>query len=217
MEDGKLLEWIVKTVITFICSAATLGFVQNLINRNDRKKEKAEQREEKKQEKKDQELRELKERIEEVNDEREDVGKRRYEEHQRAIAELREENELARQESKEAVEELRQMLKSLAETVEKQADVTAKHQEIDNYRSELIVALVQDKLFFYADKYQRRGAITLDELAIMRDMYKPYHDKLGGNGRGKAGMELCESLPRITADEAKELDKEGKRYDKQSV
>lgn len=111
---------------------------------------------------------------------------------------------------KEDYETLRAMLKSIAETVEKQ-------QEIDGYQNDLILALTQSELFHRTAKYQRRGAITIDELAVIEDIYVPYHVKLGGNGRGKAGVEMCKTLPIISAEEAYLLDKEGKKYVKQIV
>ena len=133
----------------------------------------------------------LENRIEEVNEEREEVGKARYVEH------------------KEAIEEQRQILKELAEN-------NAEQSKIIQAQSESIVGMAQDRLVYLTKKYQSRNAITIDEQAILDAIYEPYHYKLKGNGRGKAGYEYCKSLPVIDNELAMKLDSENKRYDPDS-
>lgn len=136
----------------------------------------------------DDEIKEIKKRIEEVNNEREEVGFNRY------------------QDNKEAIEEIREILKTLVED-------KVEEKKIVEANSELLVGMAQDRLFYSTKKYQKRNAITLDELAILEEIYLPYHDKLKGNGRGKAGVEYCRKLPVITNELALKLDEEDKRYE----
>lgn len=115
--------------------------------------------------------------------EREDTGRKRYEKHA------------------EAIEELRNVMKELAKT-------TLEQKQVVTANSELLVGLAQDRLAFLTDRYIKRGVITLDELAILEEIYEPYHDKLGGNGRGKAGIEQCRRLPIVSEEIAIMKDKE---------
>ena len=102
----------------------------------------------------------------------------------------------------EAIEELRGVMTQLASTTKEQ-------QQIITANSKLLVGLAQDRLVFLTDKYLKRGVITLDELAILEEIYEPYHDKLNGNGRGKAGIEMCRKLPIVSDEIAIIKDKEG--------
>lgn len=126
---------------------------------------------------------ELEKMIEDGLQEREDTGRKRYEKHA------------------EAIEELRNVLKELAKT-------TLEQKQVVTANSELLVGLAQDRLAFLTDRYIKRGVITLDELAILEEIYEPYHDKLGGNGRGKAGIEQCRRLPIVSEEIAIMKDKE---------
>jgi thymidine kinase len=107
--------------------------------------------------------------IEDGLKEREIASKQRYEEHAQSI------------------EELRNVMKQLAEN-------SLEQKKIINANTELLLGLAQDRLVFLTDKYIARGNITLDELAVVEQIYEPYHNKLGGNGRGKAGVEKCREL-----------------------
>ena len=124
----------------------------------------------------------LKQYVEKGLTEREATGKTRYEEHQTSIKELRE------------------LLTQFATN-------TVEQKEIINANSALLVGLAQDRLVFLTDKYIKRGVITLDELAILEEIYEPYHEKLKGNGRGKAGIEMCRKLPIVSEEIAIMKDK----------
>jgi hypothetical protein len=126
---------------------------------------------------------ELKKMIVDGLQERDNTGKERYEE------------------NSEAIEELRKIMKELAKT-------TLEQKQVVTANSELLVGLAQDRLAFLTDRYIKRGVITLDELAILEEIYEPYHDKLGGNGRGKAGIEQCRRLPIVSEEIAIMKDKE---------
>lgn len=131
---------------------------------------------------KDTKIKELEAQIKSVNDERERVGKERFEI-----------NSKENDENSKAIEELRQAVLKMCKTQESQSQVAEAH-------SELLIGLAQDRLVHSTNKYIKRGMITLDELAVIEDIYAPYHDKLGGNGRGKAGVEKCRALP-VVAEE----------------
>lgn len=106
----------------------------------------------------------------------------------------------------EAIEELRKAILT-------QAESTAEVQKYAIAIGEVVVGLGQDKLIFLTGKYQKRNAITIKEKAILKSIYIPYHDKLGGNGYGKIGYDYCmEELDVISDEEAKVLDLAGKSY-----
>lgn len=123
----------------------------------------------------------LEEELRNEKDERERISNERYEE------------------CKEAMDELRKVMAQLAET-------PAQQQTVIDANSELLVALTQAQLVELTNKYQNRGAITLTEKAILTAIYKPYHDKLGGNGYGKMGYTYAMKLPEVTDEEAHKMD-----------
>lgn len=75
------------------------------------------------------------------------------------------------------------------------------------YVGDELMGLAHDRLVRLTDKYQIRGAITLKEKATLDAIYKPYHEGLHGNGDGQAGYEYCMTLPIVTEEQARELDK----------
>lgn len=100
----------------------------------------------------------------------------------------------------QSVQELKECIESLAKTTQEQ-------QRYMTCMGDILVGLVQDKIVDSTKKYQKRGAITLTEKSVLEALYVPYHEGLGGNGRGKAGYEFCQKLPIISDQEAYELDK----------
>ena len=76
-----------------------------------------------------------------------------------------------------------------------------------NYVGDELMGLAHDRLVRLTDKYQLRGAITLKEKATLDAIYKPYHEGLHGNGDGQTGYEYCMTLPVITEEQARELDR----------
>ena len=188
---------------------ALLKFIEYLIGHFSHKKERAEDREDDNVEKR------LKQHLTDVNaqwkidycdvnakaisnlanevreglQEREDMGRQRYEEH------------------KEAIEELRQAILS----------VTKNTEEINNlgrYMGKSLMALTHDKLIFLGKQYQKRGAITLAEKNNLKLLYEPYHNGLGGNSDGEGYYMYCMNLPVITDEEAVEMDKKLKDLEK---
>lgn len=180
---GETFIEILKIVISAL-SGGAVTFAIFMITRSDTAKEKIEKKNDQNEAEHEDLIKkyhELNEKIEEGLEERENTSLERY------------------IEQKEAIEELREIMKQLAKT-----DI--EHLKIIEANSELLVGLAQDRLVHLTKKYQHRGAITLDELAILEQIYDPYHNKLKGNGRGKAGVEYCQSLKVVSNEEALKLD-----------
>lgn len=183
----EFLKWLIALLI----SGGFFTFLQFLITRKDSK-------EDKKENEYKEDYKAINEKVEKGLEEREEMGRKRYEEHKEAIDELKDKNEKI----EEAIEELRKVIVKLAENDEQQ-------HEILNANSKLLVGLTQDRLIFLTDKYCERGCITLDELSVVEEIYEPYHkEPLNGNGRGKAGVEECRKLPKVSEEVAIMYDKE---------
>ena len=132
--------------------------------------------------KKEDRTKELDKKIEDGLAERENTGRERYEKHAADI------------------EALREIMSQLAKNAEEQQKYSA---AIGN----VLMGLAQDKIVHLTKHYSERGAITLDELAVLEALYVPYHEGLKGNGKGKTGYERCQKLPIISEQKARELDK----------
>lgn len=124
---------------------------------------------------------ELAKKLDEGLQERENTGRQRFEKHASDI------------------EELRKIMTQLADNAKVQ-------QEYSEAVGNVLMGLAQDKIVHLTKVYSERGAITLDELAVLESLYVPYHDGLHGNGKGKAGYERCQKLPVVSEAKARELD-----------
>ena len=195
----------VSIVIAIIGALLGTGFLQFLITRADKKKERAEDKEENNLENKLKQhltnvnnqwkidycdvnakaIKELSEEVRQGLEEREAKGAERYQEH------------------KEAIEELREAMISLT----KNTDEVAK---LGKYMGQSLMALTHDKLIYLGKQYQKRGAITLAEKNNLKLLYTPYHDGLGGNSDGEGYYTYCRNLPIVTDEEAMEMDKNNK-------
>ena len=156
--------------LTILGSGALFSFLQFLLTRYDKKHDR---------------VSELEKKVDEGLEEREDIGKQRYEEH------------------KEAIEELRKAILALTEDAEDR-------RTLESYIASSLMALTHDKLVYLGKVYQRRGAITLAEQNNLKLLYKPYHDGLGGNSDGEGYYNFCMNLPVVTDEEAQEMDKKNK-------
>lgn len=180
-----------KWLAALLVSGGFFTFLQFLITRKDTKEEKEENEQK-------EDYKAINEKVEKGLEEREKMGRKRYEEHKEAIDGLNNRQEKI----EEAIEELRKVVVKLAENDEQQ-------KQILNANSRLLVGLTQDRLIHLTDKYCERGCITLDELAVIEEIYEPYHNEpLNGNGRGKAGVEECRKLPKVSEEIAIMYDKE---------
>ena len=184
-----MLEEIVKIGIAIFGSSALFTFLQFLITRKDKKKDKLNEL----CNKLDEEIKSQKDLVEEnyaalhteIKDglqEREDTGRKRYEEHQQSIKLL---NEASLQLTKNDNEQSKYM----------------------KYIGEELMGLAHEKLVTLTDHYQTRGAITLREKATLESIYRPYHEGLGGNGDGTQGYNFCMKLPVVTDMQAIDMDK----------
>lgn len=193
--------WI-TLIVALIGAFLGSGFLQFLITRADRKKERAEERE-------DHDIR--KDMVETVRSENNAWKEKYCDVNAKAIADLtqemrqgldeREEKGFERyQEHKEAINELRETMISLANNTNEVAN-------LGKYMGQSLMALTHDKLIYLGKQYQKRGAITLAEKNNLKLLYTPYHDGLGGNSDGEGYYTYCMNLPVITDEEAIELDK----------
>ena len=73
-----------------------------------------------------------------------------------------------------------------------------------------LLGLAHDKLVYLTNQIIKRGAITLKEKANLKAIYIPYK-KMGGNGDGEEGFNVCMNLRVISEQEAYELDRILKR------
>lgn len=182
---------IVLTILgSVLGSGAVLGFVQFLIQRKDKKEEKKE----------NDKFEELRVEFNKGLDDRETTGKNRYDEHKNAIAEMSIQHQRDFWELKKAIDKLTENDTRITDSIEK----IAEKQEI---MAESLVGQAHDRIIFLADKITERGAITNKEKATIKSMYEPYR-KLGGNGVVQESVEYILTLPTVTEEEARELDKE---------
>lgn len=185
---------ILGTVLcTLLGSSAGFGFIQFLISRKDKQKEDA---------KKD-EYNTLRQEFQEGLIERENTGKKRYDEHKIAIERMDVQHQKDFLELKKAIE-------AWAEKDDKLADSVMKIAEKQENIADGLVGLCHDKIIFSTDKIAERGSITLKEKATLESMYEPYH-KMGGNSHCTTAMKYINTLPVITDEEAKKMDEERKR------
>ena len=165
------MDNLLQIILAVIGSNALFAFITFLIKRKDDK---------------DDRFKELDNKIENGLEEREEVSKERYEEHQ------------------EAIKELREVVIKLSEDAEERKHLT-------QCMASSLMALSHDKLVHLGKTYQRRGAITLAELNNLKLIYTPYHDGLGGNSDGEGYFEYCKHLPIVTEEEAIEMDNKNRQ------
>lgn len=222
-EALEVLKTLAPLVTTIICavigSSAGFGFIQYLITRKDKKEEekKKNHEEELKQEMKDhlksvndqwkvdycdKNAKAIAELVEEVRvglAEREEVGKKRYDEHHLAIEKMSLEHQKDFTELKRAVEKLTENDTKITESIKKIAD----KQDI---MAEANVGMIHNTLIRFTDPIIERNAVTYEELDTLDSLYLPY-SRLGGNGECKRRYNDVNKLKKISKEEAFELDK----------
>lgn len=195
----------VSIIIAVIGALLGTGFLQFLITRADKKKERAEDKEENNLENK------LKQHLTNVNNQWKidycDVNAKAISDLSKEIREGLEAREAKGAERylehKEAIEELREAMLTLAKNTEET-------KKIGGYLGQALMGLTHDKLIYLGKQYQKRGAITLAEKNNLKLLYTPYHDGLGGNSDGEGYYTYCMNLPVVTDEEAMEMDKNNK-------
>ena len=183
------MEDLVKIIIAIIGSGAFFTFLQFLITRRDKKKDKINELCEKIDREREEQQKSVNERYETLQKEiregledRERTGKQRYEEHQESIQKLED---------------------AIIQLTKNDTDQSA----YIRYIGDELMGLAHEKLVTLTDHYQARGAITLREKATLDSIYKPYHEGLHGNGDGTQGYNFCMKLPVVTDIQALEMDK----------
>lgn len=101
------------------------------------------------------------------------------------------------------LKELKDILVSMEKTNEKQS-------EIIKLQGQELLGLAHDKLVYLTNQIIKRGAITPKEKANLKAIYIPYK-KMGGNGDGEEGFNVCMDLRVVSEQEAYELDRILKR------
>lgn len=99
--------------------------------------------------------------------------------------------------------EIKKILISMEATNEKQSDII-------ELQGQELLGLAHDKLVYLTNQIIKRGAITVKEKANLKAIYYPYK-KMGGNGDGEEGFNVCMGLPIISEQEAYERDRKIKR------
>lgn len=101
------------------------------------------------------------------------------------------------------LKELKDILVSMEKTNEKQS-------EIIKLQGQELLGLAHDKLVYLTNQIIKRGAITPKEKANLKAIYIPYK-KMGGNGDGEEGFNVCMDLRVVSEQEAYDLDRILKR------
>ena len=171
-----------------IGSSAGFGFIQFLISRHDKKKEDA----------KIDQFDILRKEFQQGLDERENTGKKRYDEHRLAIEQMNLNHQKDFMELKKAIEKLTENDTKITNSIEKMAD----KQDI---MADSLIGQAHDRIIYLTDKISERGAITIKEKSTLSSMYEPYR-KLGGNGHCRTAVEYVDTLNVVSDDEAKEMD-----------
>lgn len=117
------------------------------------------------------------------------------------ISKLQSEIEENDKSSKERDEEQLKAIEELRKAMIQSAEDSHEMKQYMVGIGETVVGLAQDKLVFLTDMYQERGYITTREQAILTAIYIPYHDKLNGNGNGKAGYEYVMNHVEVVSEE----------------
>ena len=171
------METMLQVVITIIGSGALFSFLQFLITRKDSKEDR---------------FHSLEAYFKKGLNERERMGKQRYEEH------------------KEAIEELRSAIITLTKDAQER-------KEFEKYMGASLMAITHDKLIRLGKKYQERGAITLSEKNNLKLLFEPYHNGLGGNSDGETYYAYCMNLPVVTDEVAQQMDLEIKKKQTEQI
>lgn len=182
------MDW-TQVIITAVTVLLSSGIVQFFVNRSDKMKEEA----------KKNELDELRKEFKEGLDERERVGKNRYEEHHISIEKMSLQHQKDFQALIDAIDQLKANDTNITQSIQ---DIKETQKNI----GDAVMGLAHDKLIFCADKISERGYITLREKATLKSMYVPYK-KLGGNGDVATAYDYVTTLAVIDDAKAKELDR----------
>ena len=216
------MDWI-QYVFTFLGVLIGSGIIQFLISRKDKQKEDA---------KKDHDeiiKKEMKDHLTSVNDkwksdycdknakaiedlikevrtglqDREETGKKRYDEHHVAIEKLNIEYQKSMVELKQAIQKLTDNDTKITDSLEKMSDK-------QDVMASASVGMIHNTLIRFTDPIIERNAVTYEELDTLDSLYLPYF-KLGGNGECKRRYEDVNKLEKISKEKAYEMDEKRKQ------
>lgn len=198
-----------QILITIISSGTLFGFFQFLITRYDKKKN------EKKKSLADGLRKEFKANLDNSN---EDWKKEYCDKHFRMIQDLAKESREGLQEreavgraryeeNKEVIEQLQKAVLQLVENdTSMKEQMAGMNQQMEKIGDSLM-GLSHEKIMCLCDKAITRGAITSRQKATIKSVYDPYR-KLGGNGDCKVSYEIIDKLPVVSEDRMKEIEVE---------
>lgn len=133
---------------------------------------------------------------------REETGKRRYDEHHLAIEKMNIEHQKDFLELKKAIEKLTENDTKITASIEKIADK-------QDVMAEANVGMIHNTLIRFTDPIIERSAVTYEELDTLDSLYLPY-SRLGGNGECKRRFDDVNNLKKISKEEAFEIDRKKK-------
>ena len=180
----------INTVVTIISILIGSGLIQFFVDRKDKKIN----------ESKNEQMESLRKEFQKGLSAREETGKNRYDEHEKAIEKMNITHQKEFKELKEAIMKLTDNDTKITDSIQKMSD----KQEL---MAESLLGLSHDKIIATTDKISMRGAITIKEQATLDSMYKPY-SALGGNGHCKKAMEYVSTLAVVSDEVARKKDAE---------
>lgn len=194
-------DWtpIVVAIISVVGVALSSGIIQFFVNRKDQQRQTS----------LNVAIEELRKEFQKGLDEREATGASRYEEHQKAINEMKAEH----------VKDFKALQNAIDQLAKNDTRITNNIEEIAKTQSviaESHVGQAHDRIIFLIDRIAARGSITNKEKATIKSMYEPYR-KLGGNGEVKEAFEYAMTLPTVSDDKARQLDLDNRRKEYREI
>ena len=179
-----MMNTVIQVLVTIVGSGALFSFLQFLIQRKDNRDDK---------------LKSLEEKMQTGLREREDSGRKRYEEHKIAIEQMGVNHQKEFLELSKAIDQLTNndtKITALIENNQNSIEVIANG----------VVGMIHNTIIHSTEPIMKRGAVTYEELSTLDSLYQPY-SKMGGNGECKRRYEDVAKLPKISREEALDRDR----------
>lgn len=189
---------ILQTTITFAGVVIGSGIIQFFVSRKDKLKEDA------KKDSADSLRKELKDHLTDVNAQ----WKTDYcDKNREAILEIEETHKKDWQEMQKAIAQLVENDSRFADSIEKMV-------EKQECIAQANVGMIHNTIIRFTDKIVERESVTYEELATLDSLYVPY-SRLGGNGECKRRYEDVNKLTKVSKEEAVKRDREieAKKYE----
>ena len=187
---------IVVCVITVAGVIVSSGIIQFFVTRKDKKRDDARK----------EEYEALRKEFLAGLEEREKMGKQRYEEHHLSIEKMDLQHQKDFQALQDAIRKLTDNDTKITESIESMA-------QTQGLMADSLIGMAHDRIMHLTNRIIERGCITNKEKATIKSMYDPYRG-LGGNGEVKEAVDYILTLPTVTDEEARERDIKlrGKEY-----